>query len=304
MAERQSYLGVPLSEHLEVETTHGEACTPGKIAVEEAIVSEERMGKHVTYAVRGYDSVGRFEAFRRYSDFCVLRSYMRSKWLGLYIPGVPPKKVLVSPTQGAMKPSAIESRRKLLHSFCTVVSQIDYLYRSEEFQVFIRGRDSFDKECTRLPTPSIPQTRKEYQALFESEPEITDFQPISEFEVSLNSSVNQAKYLKVKLKSLVQYHKGLEDAQHKLAEAVRTFEATVYTQYAENPIYRVVATGVSEEPSPFQVLRDWAAWEYVEGKSMLEGIQTRNTLLSQQEKTQHKRIEIKKHLSKRQSGKK
>jgi len=49
------------------------------------------------YAVtQGYDSLGQFEAFRRYNDFYVLRGYMKSKWLGLYVPGVPPKKVIVS----------------------------------------------------------------------------------------------------------------------------------------------------------------------------------------------------------------
>lgn len=54
MAERLSSIGVPLSDHIEAEeeVLVRQTCTAGKIAVEEAIVSEERLGKHVTYAIR------------------------------------------------------------------------------------------------------------------------------------------------------------------------------------------------------------------------------------------------------------
>ena len=253
--------------------------------------------------MQGYDSLGGFEAFRRYSDFYVLRAYMKGKWLGLYVPGVPPKKVIVSVIQGAMQPAAVESRRKLLDSFCLAIAQTGYLYASEEFQLFIRGRDTFEKETTRLPQPQLTQTRQVYQVLFESEPDSTETASLSDFEHRLIDTIAQAKHLKVKLKSLVQYHKGLEAAHHQLAEGVRTFEASVYSQYAETPNYRVVKTAVSEASSPFQVLRDWAAWEYVEVTSMLEGIQARNLLISQRDRADRRRIDLKKHISKRQKGK-
>lgn len=253
--------------------------------------------------MQGYDSQGGFEAFRRYSDFYLLRSYMKNKWLGLYVPGVPPKKVIVSTIQGAMQPVAVESRRKLLNSFCLAIAQIHYLYGSEEYQLFIRGRDAFEKEAARLPEPQLAQTRRIYQVLFESEPDCTETASLADFEHRLGNTITQAKHLKVKLKSLVQYHKGLEAAHHHLAEGVRTFEASVYSQYAESPNYRVVKTAVSEAPSPFQVLRDWAAWEYVEVTSMLEGIQARNLLLSQRDRADRHRIDLKKHISKRQKGK-
>lgn len=59
MAERLSCISVPLSEHIgAAEVPEKQTCTAGKIAVEEAIVSEELLGKHVTYAVRVSTNAG------------------------------------------------------------------------------------------------------------------------------------------------------------------------------------------------------------------------------------------------------
>lgn len=54
MAERLSIIGLPLPEHraAQAEEYVKQTCTAGKIAVEEAIMSEERLGRHVTYAIR------------------------------------------------------------------------------------------------------------------------------------------------------------------------------------------------------------------------------------------------------------
>jgi hypothetical protein len=51
------------------------------------------------------------------------------------------------------------------------------------------------------------------------------------------------------------------------------------------------------------MLKNWAAWEYVETTSMLEGIQARNLLILQREKAERRRTDLKKRISKRQKGK-
>jgi sorting nexin-1/2/sorting nexin-4 len=54
------------------------------------------MSKFVVYTVRGQDSSGSFETYRRYSDFMALRTVLVRKWPGVYIPAIPPKQILVS----------------------------------------------------------------------------------------------------------------------------------------------------------------------------------------------------------------
>jgi len=43
------------------------------------------------YTVVGHDRLGRFEIFRRYSDFAVLRELFVDRFPGMYVPPVPPK---------------------------------------------------------------------------------------------------------------------------------------------------------------------------------------------------------------------
>lgn len=67
-----------------------------EIEIAEAKVQEDRiLSKHVVYTIRGRDSSGSFDSFRRYSDFGTLRSSLLARWPGLYIPAIPPKQILV-----------------------------------------------------------------------------------------------------------------------------------------------------------------------------------------------------------------
>lgn len=50
---------------------------------------------HIVYTVRGVDKSGVWEGTRRYNEFFVLHQVLQSRWPGVYIPKVPPKKALV-----------------------------------------------------------------------------------------------------------------------------------------------------------------------------------------------------------------
>jgi PX domain len=52
--------------------------------------------KHTVYKMSGKDHLGEFEGFRRYSHFNLFREILITRFPGLYIPPMPPKKKLVS----------------------------------------------------------------------------------------------------------------------------------------------------------------------------------------------------------------
>ena len=54
------------------------------------------VSKHVVYKMMGKDHLGEFEGFRRYSHFLLFREILVTRFVGLYIPPMPPKKKLVS----------------------------------------------------------------------------------------------------------------------------------------------------------------------------------------------------------------
>ena len=49
---------------------------------------------YITYEIVGYDMKGNFQVRKRYSDFYLLRNALRERWLGYYIPAIPPKKAI------------------------------------------------------------------------------------------------------------------------------------------------------------------------------------------------------------------
>ena len=50
--------------------------------------------KYVAYYVKGEDALGVFEGTRRYNEFFTLRSTLKMRWPGVFIPSIPPKKAV------------------------------------------------------------------------------------------------------------------------------------------------------------------------------------------------------------------
>ena len=92
---------------------------------------------HVVYTVFGVDRQGRFEIFRRYSDFYELRALFSDRWPGLYIPPIPSKR-----TVGNTKSEFVAERCFLLNLFIRQVARCPYLIESEEFNIFVRPQST------------------------------------------------------------------------------------------------------------------------------------------------------------------
>ncbi len=50
--------------------------------------------KFVAYQVKGEDNLDSFEGMRRYNEFFTLRQVLCSRWPGLFVPCIPPKKAV------------------------------------------------------------------------------------------------------------------------------------------------------------------------------------------------------------------
>jgi hypothetical protein len=60
------------------------------------IIEVENQGsgsnKYTSYHVKGYDSLGEIDVFRRYREFLQFRDVLFSRYPGLVIPPIPPKQ--------------------------------------------------------------------------------------------------------------------------------------------------------------------------------------------------------------------
>jgi len=99
------------------------------------------------YTVFGHDRQGKFEIFRRYSDFYALRELFVDRWSGLYIPPIPSKR-----TVGNTKSEFISERCFLLNLFIRQLARCPYLVESEEFNIFVRPQSvNIKRELSFLP---------------------------------------------------------------------------------------------------------------------------------------------------------
>jgi sorting nexin-1/2 len=88
---------------------------------------------YILYRVNGTDREGKFEIWRRYSDFEVLRQTLVERFPGLYVPPIPKKKAI-----GNKNAAFLDERCFLLNMFLKQLARCPYLIESEEFGIWIK----------------------------------------------------------------------------------------------------------------------------------------------------------------------
>lgn len=122
---------------------------------------KDNLIKYVVYTIRGKDSTGTFEAYRRYKDFVALRKLLVRHWPGCLVPKLPQKQAL-----GNLTGSFIEERRKLLEIFLIKSANVNYYYNSEEFRMFLRGPAEYHKSIANFRRQTFEQQAISYQFTF------------------------------------------------------------------------------------------------------------------------------------------
>ena len=108
-------------------------------------VIKDSMKKYVIYSLKG--SAIKEDVIRRYSDFFNLRKKLLERWPGVFIPAIPPKKAV-----GNLDEVTIETRMRLLNSFCYKLSKSSFLFESEEVKLFQGGQPRYRKSAGKTPT--------------------------------------------------------------------------------------------------------------------------------------------------------
>ena len=98
---------------------------------------------------------------RRYSDFYNLREKLKEYFPGIYIPNIPPKKII-----GNKDSRLIMNRMRLLNSFCFKLSTIPYLVQSKLVQLFINCQSDVSKEMDKMKKISRKEIYLQYQLIF------------------------------------------------------------------------------------------------------------------------------------------
>ncbi|CAI2359893.1 unnamed protein product [Moneuplotes crassus] len=131
-------------------------------------VLDPQKGSHVAYTVKGYDMEGPFEGKRRYNDFFNLRNLLTARMPGIFIPPIPPKKMMFNKTD-----KFLEERGYFLQRFLQLTCRVKYIVSSDEFLLFSRPSGDFDKMIETLPKVDaeflLNRFEKEFKFNFEED---------------------------------------------------------------------------------------------------------------------------------------
>ena len=273
---------------------------------------DKKMGAYISYTLNGTDITEQMS--RRYSDFHALYEKLLSRWPGIYIPRIPPKKLTKNYSR-----KMIKNRMRLLNRFCLNLSNIDYLYSSDETSLFKGNTPDLANAITKLPDLSLEDYLAKLKDAFPQYNESYDIiigkGKINEFDV----------FLKKSLKNIEVFHKSVESAAEKrehekkryveLMNGLVDYEKNTMITYADdnntslifnNPSYTELAEKVNklkdEMINPYTAFRDWLEEEVLDAEAMTIAIKGINELIEKEEKYRQRLESIETDLKKLEGG--
>ena len=98
---------------------------------------------------------------RRYRDFDALRKKLVERWPGVFIPNIPHKKTIGSTDKGT-----VELRIEQINRFLKKLSKIDYLFQSDEMELFLQNSSNIPKILDNIKEESYQDKLKKYCQVF------------------------------------------------------------------------------------------------------------------------------------------
>ena len=274
--------------------------------------NEKTVGSYISYTLDGTDMTEKLP--RRYSDFFSLYEKLLQRWPGIYIPRLPPKKVI-----GNMDPSVIKTRMRLLNRFCLNLSNIEYLYKSEEANIFRNNIPDVANAINKLPELSLadmlgrmkeafPEYNQNYDVIV-GRSKITEFEQfmkktqkyLEDFMKSVNTASEKNEMDKKQYNELITGFKNYEK-ENMLYYADGNENALIFINPSNNELSEKVLKLKQEMVNPFVALRDWLQEEVLDVEAMQLAIEQFYGLLKQEEKLKAKLVELEEDVKKGQQG--
>jgi hypothetical protein len=274
--------------------------------------TDKTIGSYISYTMDGTDITEKLN--RRYSDFFSLYEKLLQRWPGIYIPRVPPKKIT-----GNLDPIVIKTRMRLLNRFCLNLSNIEYLYKAEETNIFRNNIPDVANAINKLPELSLSEILTRMKEAFPEYNENYDiivgkskFETFETFLTACEKKIGE-------FKSSVDIASEKRDTDKKqfleLIKGFTDYEKDNMMIYADNnvnsliffnPAYSSLSERVlklkQDMINPFVAFRDWLQEEILDVEAMKEALKQIRNLLETESKLKDKLNTLEEDLKKGQQG--
>ena len=270
------------------------------------------VGSFIAYTLDGTDITEKL--VRRYSDFFALYEKLLQRWPGIYVPRIPPKKIT-----GNMDPAMIKTRMRLLNRFCLNLSNIEYLYKAEETNIFRNNIPDVANAINKLPELSLseilarmkeafPETNENYDIIV-GKSKIVEFEGFlrkcqKNLEDFLKSVIAASEKNETDKKQYIELIKGFTNYEkdNMMTYADNNENALIFFNPSNNDLSEKVLKLKQEMVNPFVSFRDWLQEEMLDVEAMLVTIKQIHNLLETETKLKNKLAELEEDVKKGQQG--
>ena len=130
-----------------------------QLFVSDPVFNKEGVSGYTSYTLQGSKMPEPLS--RRYRDFDALRKKLVERWPGVFIPNIPHKK-----TMGNTDKEIVGLRIEMINRFLKKLSKIDYLFNSDEMELFLQNSNNVPKTLDNIKEDTFEELLKKYSSTF------------------------------------------------------------------------------------------------------------------------------------------
>ena len=284
-----------------------------EIYVCDPVYTKDGVKGHTSYSLKG--SRVPEPLIRRYKDFDALRKKLVERWPGIFIPNIPHKKKV-----GNKGKKIIGLRLKMINRFLNKLSKLEYLFNSEEMELFLQNTSSVSKTLEGIKLENYEDLLKKYTLAFTEYDDNFDTTTGKEEQDKFLKKLTEI-YPKIKhFRSLVSQakEKYKADQENYLAvinmlsvyekENLNTFvnseeDKLVFFNMNNIEICENISKVQEQVINPYDRLYDAITEDYLNTEAMIEGLETLKNLQDTYNKLQKNLNNTNTILTELQAGK-
>ena len=259
-----------------------------QLFVSDPILNKDGVTQYTSYTLQG--SKIPEPVSRRYRDFDALRKKFVERWPGVFIPNIPHKK-----TVGATDKDIVELRIEMINRFLKKLSNIDYLFNSDEMELFLQNSSNVPKTLENIKEDSYQELLKKYSGVFTDYDD--NFDTIAgkteqdDFYKKLNVMYPKLRTFRAFIYQERERFKSVQQNYIAVINMLSTYEKEIVNNYVNNDENKLVffnmknidlcknISNVQEKMiNPYDRLYDSITEDYLDTEAMQEALESLKSL--------------------------
>ena len=227
---------------------------------------------------------------RRYRDFDALRRKFVDRWPGVFIPNIPHKK-----TVGHTDKEIVELRIEMINRFLKKISNIDYLFNSDEMELFLQNSSNIPKTLDNIKPDSYQDLLKKYSSVFTDYDD--NFDTIAgktdqdEFYRLLNDMYPRLRGFRAFILQEKKRYKGVQQNYLGIINMLSLYEKEIVNTYVNNDenslvffnmknidLCKNISNAQEKVINPYDHLYEAITEDYLDTEAMIEALESLKSL--------------------------